>query len=162
MSRETIFYCLFFYNNKFADILFGQKLTPNSRDLSVKLRSDIPGYFAYSLPRLFASFLSPVLTRISSASVHASINSSRRYRKLRRKFDLHGAQAEHSVMSSYAIFLREHPRRCVKSLPRETESACRAPTAISSRRRASSETKRKSLFAAAERRVSMGIDCASI
>lgn len=81
-----------------------------------------------------ASLLSPVLTRISSASVHASINSSRLCWKLCRKFDLRGAQVEYdSAISSHAIFLREHSRRCVKCLPREEESGCRAPPAISSR-----------------------------
>lgn len=109
-------------------------LTPNWSRLvgEIKIKYFI-GYFAYFLHRLFVSLLSPVLTLISSASVHASINSSRRCRKLHRKFDLRRGQAEYdSAISSYAIFLREYSRRCVKSLPREEESAYRAPTAISS------------------------------
>lgn len=82
---------------------------------------------------IFSTRTAQQVCYLSSASVHASTDSSRRCRKLCRKFDLRGAQVEYdSAINSHAIFLREHSRRCVKCLPREQESGCRAPTAISS------------------------------
>lgn len=97
-------------------------------------RSDISGMLCIFSTRTAQQVCYLPLTRISSASVYASINSSRRCRKLCRKFDLRGAQVEYdSAISSHAIFLQEHSRRCVKCLPREEESECRAPPAISSR-----------------------------